>query len=148
VQQGVTSYTRYDHYSTGRTIEQALGLAPITANDAYATPLNDAFTGNSTPPPPSSSITPTETTIPAGQPLTVDYSTPSSTNTSTNWIGIYPVGVKPGSQASLTWHYAPGTSGDVQFSASSLPAAGTYDLYYLYDNGYSILAGPVPITIQ
>jgi len=43
---GKSSPIRYDHYSTGRTIENALGLAPITANDRYATPLNDAFTGN------------------------------------------------------------------------------------------------------
>jgi hypothetical protein len=36
--------TRYDHYSAARTIEQALGVAPFTANDAYATPFNDVVT--------------------------------------------------------------------------------------------------------
>lgn len=43
VKAGYSSSVRYDHYSTGRTIEQALGLAPLTANDTYATPFNDVF---------------------------------------------------------------------------------------------------------
>jgi len=43
VRAGYVSHVRYDHYSTGRTIEEALGLAPFTANDEYATPENDAF---------------------------------------------------------------------------------------------------------
>ena len=38
---GTVSYARSDQYSTGRTIEQALGIAPLTANDKYAAPLND-----------------------------------------------------------------------------------------------------------
>ena len=41
---GTVSQSRYDHYSTGRTIEEALGLPGITANDTYATPYNDVFT--------------------------------------------------------------------------------------------------------
>jgi hypothetical protein len=41
---GRTSATRYDHYSTARTVEDALGIASFTANDRYATPLNNAFT--------------------------------------------------------------------------------------------------------
>jgi hypothetical protein len=35
---------RYDHYSTLRTIEDALGLPAMTNNDAYATPLNGFWT--------------------------------------------------------------------------------------------------------
>ena len=44
VRAGYVSAARYDHYSAARTIEEALGVAPFTANDAYATPFNDAFT--------------------------------------------------------------------------------------------------------
>ena len=40
---GHVSNVRYDHYSTGRTIEAALGLPSLTSNDAYARPINDAF---------------------------------------------------------------------------------------------------------
>ena len=151
---GTVSDTRYDHYSTGRTIEQALGIAPITANDEYAAPLNDAFTGSSGSgggtggTGPTSSITPASGTVAAGQALSVAYQTTAADASSTNWVGLYPVGVTPGSQASITWQYATGTSGSVSFAASSLPAAGTYALWYLYDNGYTALAGPVDVVIQ
>jgi hypothetical protein len=35
---------RYDHYSTLRTVEDALGLPTMTNNDKYATPLNGFWT--------------------------------------------------------------------------------------------------------
>jgi hypothetical protein len=43
VKTGLRSAVRYDHYSSARTIEQALGLAPLTSNDRYAVPFNDVF---------------------------------------------------------------------------------------------------------
>ena len=43
VRTGYVSHRRYDHYSTARTIEAALGLPAMTSNDAYASPFNDAF---------------------------------------------------------------------------------------------------------
>jgi hypothetical protein len=43
VRAGAASDRHYDHYSTGRTIEEALGLKPLTENDRYAEPINDAF---------------------------------------------------------------------------------------------------------
>jgi hypothetical protein len=33
--------THYDEYSLMSTIEHALGLNPLTANDMYAQPMND-----------------------------------------------------------------------------------------------------------
>jgi len=44
VRAGYVSWRRYDHYSTARTVEEALDLAPLTANDRYATPYDDVFT--------------------------------------------------------------------------------------------------------
>src|SRR5262249_42187960 len=38
VNRGYQSSTSYNHYSIGRTIEDALGLTPLTPNDQYATP--------------------------------------------------------------------------------------------------------------
>lgn len=142
---GTVSSSYYDHYDTGRTIEQALGIAPITANDEYAAPLNDAFTGRSSIPAPDR-IIPSTTTVAAGQPLTVQYQTTTNTSSSDNWVGLYPVGQYPASGSSA-WEWAPGAGGTATFPSSALPAAGTYDLWYLYDNGYSQLAGPVQITI-
>jgi YVTN family beta-propeller protein len=43
VRQGFVSHVRYTHYSLLRTIEAALGLGTLTANDRYAQPLNDVF---------------------------------------------------------------------------------------------------------
>ena len=43
VRDGYVSHVRYTHYSLLRTIEAALGLGALTANDRYAQPLNDVF---------------------------------------------------------------------------------------------------------
>ena len=43
VRDGYVSHVRYTHYSLLRTIEAALGLGTLTANDRYAQPLNDVF---------------------------------------------------------------------------------------------------------
>jgi YVTN family beta-propeller protein len=43
VRQGYVSSVRYTHYSLLRTIEAALGLGTLTANDRYAEPVNDVF---------------------------------------------------------------------------------------------------------
>jgi hypothetical protein len=42
---GFTSQVPYTHYSLLRTIEASWGLAPLTANDAAATPMSDFFHG-------------------------------------------------------------------------------------------------------
>ncbi|HEY6526274.1 MAG TPA: alkaline phosphatase family protein [Solirubrobacteraceae bacterium] len=44
VRHGFVSPVRYTHYSLLRTIEGALGLGHLTANDLYAQPANDVFT--------------------------------------------------------------------------------------------------------
>ena len=46
VRQGYVSPVRYTHYSLLRTIEAALGLPTLTANDRYAPPVNDVFRVN------------------------------------------------------------------------------------------------------
>lgn len=43
VRTGFVSGVRYTHYSLLRTIEAALGLKTLTANDRYAQPVNDVF---------------------------------------------------------------------------------------------------------
>lgn len=46
VKAGYQSALRYNHYNSLRTIEAALGVGSVTANDKYAAPMNDVFTGN------------------------------------------------------------------------------------------------------
>lgn len=48
VRHGYVSGTRYTHYSLLRTIEAALGLGTLTANDYYAQPVNDIFSPGQT----------------------------------------------------------------------------------------------------
>lgn len=47
VRAGYQSHTSANLYDIARTIEEALGIPPLTANDKYARPLNDIFTENS-----------------------------------------------------------------------------------------------------
>ncbi|MEY9848815.1 hypothetical protein ABH940_005919 [Streptacidiphilus sp. BW17] len=148
---GTTSSSRYDHYSTARTIESALGLPGLTANDTYATPLNDAFvpsSGSNNPPPTASTLTTSTPTVSNGSTVTFQYSTPTNSVSSSNWIGIYPAGVTPGSKSSLTWQYAPNASGSLNFSTSKLSGPGSYDVWYLSNGGYTALAGPVSLTVS
>ncbi len=145
---GTTSNTRYDHYSIARTIEAALGLSGITANDTYATPMNDAFVPGSTPPAPTNTLTTGTPSVANGANVTFQYTTPADTVSSTNWIGIYPVGVTPGQSSSLTWQYAPNASGSLTFSTSKLSGPGTYAVWYLYNDGYTALAGPLTLTVS
>jgi YVTN family beta-propeller protein len=49
VRRGYVSPARYTHYSLLRTIEGALGLGMLTANDRYAQPVNDVFTAGRLP---------------------------------------------------------------------------------------------------
>jgi YVTN family beta-propeller protein len=53
VRQGYVSHVRYTHYSLLRTIEAALGLGTLTANDRYAEPVNDVFLPGQAAPAPS-----------------------------------------------------------------------------------------------
>lgn len=142
---GTSSPSHYDHYSLGRTIEDALGLPGLTANDTYATPLNDAFA-------PSGANSPTLTgdlnAVANGGNVTFRYALPDTSQVSAkNWIGIYPAGVKPGAQSSLTWAYTPNQSGAATFSTGKLNGAGSYDVYYLANDGYTVLAGPFRLTV-
>jgi hypothetical protein len=142
---GTSSPLHYDHYSIGRTIESALGLPGLTANDTHATPLNAAFA-------PSTAAAPTLTgdlnAVAQGGNVTFRYAVPNASQVSTkNWVGIYPAGVAPGSQSSLTWSYTPNRSGAVTFSTGKLSGAGRYDVYYLANDGYAVLAGPFSLTV-
>ena len=86
------------------------------------------------------------TSVPAGTSITFDYAVPSAGVTSTNWVGIYQPGQTPGDVGSTTYQYTPDASGTVTFATSSL-SPGSYVAYYLYDDGYDVLAGPVSFTV-
>ncbi|HTD29850.1 MAG TPA: alkaline phosphatase family protein [Xanthomonadaceae bacterium] len=144
---GVQSGTSYNHFSTGTTIEHALGIAPLTPNDKYAQPINDAFGGSSPPPPPPTSTLTTSTpSVTQGTNIIFNYATTPAMLNSDNWVGIYPTGNTPGQESSTEWQYTSSETGTASFSTSSL-SAGTYNAWYLYNNGYTTLAGPTSFTV-
>ena len=144
VNRGYVTRSSYNHYSVGRLIESALDLAPLTANDQYAEPVNDAFL----PVTPSSAprLSASTDSVHVGQPIAFEYDATTSRASTTNWIGIYPTGVTPGSRSSTIWQYASNLSATQTFATSSL-AAGNYAAWYCYDGGYTVLAGPVAFTV-
>lgn len=85
-------------------------------------------------------------TVAQGTKLTFDYSTPVATVTTKNWVGIYPASATPGQQASTTYQYVPDAHGTVTFETSQL-AGGDWKAYYLYNDAYTVLSGPVSFTV-
>lgn len=83
------------------------------------------------------------TTLEAGATLSIDYATTAPHER--NWIGVYVAGQTPGPVPSRIWDYAPGTSGT--YDAVLDLAAGDYDVYYLAQDGYDVLAGPYAVTV-
>lgn len=144
VQGGYVSNASYNHYSIGRTIESALGIASLTHNDQYAQPINDAFVATHAITSPS--LASSMPSVTKGTYVHFDYATPASKLNGENWIGVYAAGSSPGKGSSTSWQYAPNGSGTVTFDTSVL-AAGTYDVWYCYGNGYTELAGPVSLTV-
>ncbi len=65
VRSAYVSHRRYDHYSTARTIEAALGLPSLTSNDGYAPSFGDVFL-QAGPQPGSESAAPARAPPPAG----------------------------------------------------------------------------------
>ncbi|WP_266158323.1 alkaline phosphatase family protein [Dyella silvatica] len=146
VRAGYGSAASYNHFSVGRTIEQALGLAALTANDTYATPINDAFSPAAPPP-----LTPTLSTatpvVPQGANVVLDYATTGAQLSATNWVGIYSDGNTPGVQSSTAWQYVPTSYGQAAFNTSNL-APGHYTAWYLQNDGYGVLSGPVSFNVS
>jgi endonuclease/exonuclease/phosphatase family metal-dependent hydrolase len=89
----------------------------------------------------------------SGEAIRVDFTGASS---ATDWIGIFPEGGEPGDGPSLLWKYVGGSQeptdappiGQVTFDADdpgeeagTWPlAAGNYDVYFLAEDGYDVLA--------
>ncbi|MDF3287950.1 alkaline phosphatase family protein [Streptomyces silvisoli] len=124
----------------------ALCLAVTGASEAFSAPVPAASAAPSTAGGPTLSEAGSGPLY-QGQSVTFDYSTPAANLSAKNWVGIYPAGVKPGSQGSTLWQYTPNANGTVSFDTTAL-TPGAYDVYYLYNDGYTSLAGPVPLTVQ
>jgi phospholipase C len=76
----------------------------------------------------------------------IDYVTPPWHHRPKNWVGVFSAGTSPSTGAALQRVYAPRDLGSVLLSTTSLKA-GTYELWYLFDDGNTPLAGPVKLTV-
>ncbi|AOI62261.1 phospholipase C, phosphocholine-specific [Burkholderia territorii] len=81
--------------------------------------------------------------------LRFDYVVPPWRHSPKNWVGIYPRGAQPTKGGYKSWAYLPKSTGSLLFSttANSALPSGQYDAWFLFDDGYTPLAGPVAISI-
>lgn len=136
---GTVKYTSTSHSSTCTYADHSAILSDGSAN-MVATPQDGVVA------PTSSSLTASSTSVTNGSSITFNYATPASTNSASNWIGVYKQGQTPGNVYSLTWQRAGGLTGSDTFTANWGP--GTYQVYYLYNDGYQVLSGPITITVS
>lgn len=93
----------------------------------------------------SPSLTANHTTYYAGEDIAISFA--NGPGNAKDWIGIYPEGIEPGSQASTRWYYVDNTQqgsaglreGTVTFTGG-LNLAGTWTAYLLLNDGYTQLA--------
>jgi phospholipase C len=99
---------------------------------------------------PAAALEGTARYVTKGAPATFTYAAPAGKLDAKNWVGIFSDGTAPGngsSGSSLLWAYAPNATGSVSFATASL-AVGDYNAWYLYQNGYAVLGGPVPFSVS
>lgn len=80
--------------------------------------------------------------------FTFEYSTSSANDK--NWIGLFNPSGGPENgelnEHSVTWDYAPKTTGELFIDASGLEP-GSYDAYFLADDGYKSLADSITVKV-
>jgi hypothetical protein len=99
-------------------------------------------------PPAAPTLTAATAAVTSGSDITLTYSTPAATLSAKNWVGLYRPGTSPGNGDAVVWKYAPDAGGTVTFPATAPLTAGSYAAWYLQNDGYTALAGPVTITIS
>lgn len=98
-------------------------------------------------------MSPLKASYDVGEEITVDFA--GGPGNSTDWLAFYsPGNIPDGDPGSTAWFYTNGTQsgggaateGSVVFRAGML-AAGEYAVWFLANDGYGVLAGPVRVTI-
>ncbi|WP_433534580.1 endonuclease/exonuclease/phosphatase family protein [Micromonospora sp. CA-249363] len=121
----------------------ALATAVLTATSVLLSPARPALAAS------DGTVTVAAVSVTIGSDIRFSYTTPRPT--ATNWVGLY---ADPGNGPvqekyvgpSTTWVYTPSASGSGTLPTAGL-TPGTYILYYLYNDGYTWLAQPVPIRL-
>ena len=101
----------------------------------------DPANGNSTLFKPSFALQP----VAAGT-LRVDYVTPPWNHRPLNWLGVFKATDTPGASNELLRTNAPRGVGSAVLLTAGLPS-GQYNVFYFFDNGYTVLAGPTAFSV-
>lgn len=116
----------------------------LFSNNGYSKLATSGAITVQTPPPASLSRSPAS--VYSSQSVTATWATIFAP-TSTDWIGIYPVGAAD--NAFVAFIFTNGSaSGSAGITVPANAAAGTYELRLFYNNGYSKLATSGTITVQ
>ena len=99
-----------------------------------------------TPPAVAPTLTALKTSIAAGSTLDFSYSVSDERVSATNWVGVFSSSLATPVSPSLAWQYATSASGQVTLKTAAL-AAGSYKAWFLADDGYEVLAGPVGFVV-
>ncbi|BDS08176.1 hypothetical protein NT6N_32160 [Oceaniferula spumae] len=99
------------------------------------------------------SVTTNKSSYAYDETITVDFAGGPANDA--DWIAVYPSGQTPGVGGYALWLYTNGTtstgggssSGTIYFSSPGL-SPGNYDIYFLENNGYTVLSGPSTITVE
>ncbi|QNK65095.1 phosphocholine-specific phospholipase C [Variovorax sp. PAMC26660] len=88
--------------------------------------------------------------IAAGSSIDFSYSISAASVSAKNWIGVFPasstVPDQTGYRTYSIYGYATGASGQVTLKTTTL-AAGSYKVWFLANDGYGVLAGPVAFSV-
>ena len=105
---------------------------------------------DATPPAVAPTLTASKTGIAAGSTIDFSYSVSAERVSAKNWIGVFPssstVPDTAGYHTYSIYEYATGASGQVTLKTASL-AAGSYKAWFLANDGYEVLAGPVMFAV-
>lgn len=115
----------------------AVPSAPAIASDSFGVTVAPAASAQA-----GSTLTAESPDLFEGDAIELSWTTDAPHTT--NWVGVYPQGVAPGSTSSTQWAYTAAESGTVSFSGLN---AGVWDVYLLAQDGYDVLSGPVTVTI-
>ncbi|MDP3952442.1 DUF4073 domain-containing protein [Microbacterium sp.] len=115
----------------------AIPSAPAIASDSFGATGTSAVTAQA-----GSTLTAESPDLLEGDAVALSWTTDAPH--ATNWVGVYPQGVTPGSTSSTQWAYTAAASGTVSFAGLH---AGVWEIYLLAQDGYDVLSGPVTVTI-
>ncbi|GAA1980213.1 alkaline phosphatase family protein [Catenulispora subtropica] len=133
---------------SGVVVAAAVAVLGAGADAALSLPAADAATVAAAAAAADTS-TLTQTTsnpVQQGDKVSFSYSVPAASLNTKNWIGIYKPTDTPGTQGSTSWQYVPDASGTATFDTHAL-AAGDWKVYLFFNDGYTVLAGPVTLTV-